>query len=252
MPLHINYMESKNRRDGELGAANAGRHIRTRLEHFTWAWFSTNMATGSLAVLLYQTPYKFNGLLTIGKVVFIIDLLLFCTFCLAIASRFTFRPNALAKSFQHPTESFYFGTFWVSIALILENVSQYAYPYCGPWLVKTLEVCFWCYGAASLLVATLQYYTLFVTQKLDLASMVPAWTLPIYPLLLAGPLAGVILEHQPPIAGVPIWIGGLLFQGLGWIVTIFLSAMWTIRLLTNELPDPSMRPGMYIAVGPTD
>jgi tellurite resistance protein TehA-like permease len=89
------------------------------------------------------------------------------------------------------------------------------------------------------------------TQCLQISAMVPAWTLPIYPLLLAGPLAGVILEHQPSSAWVLIWIGGVLIQGLRWMVTTFLYVMWVIRLLHDELPAPSMRPSMYIAVRPT-
>ena len=228
----------------------AGR-LDWRMTHFTWAWFSTNMATGSMAVLLYQTPHKFRGLITIGKVVFLIDLVLFCAFSLMIAIRFTLRPKAFPKSLHDPVESFFFGTFWVSISLLLQNISQYGYPYCGPWLVKALEVCFWCYCAAILMVAIFQYYTLFVTENLQISSMVPAWILPIYPLLVAGPLAGGLLEHQPIIAGISIWVAGVTCQGSGWMVATFMYVLWTFRLLSYDLPAPSMRPGMYIAVGPT-
>ncbi len=244
-------MELQNSESGEKDVPKSRRRIQKRLKHFTWAWFSTNMATGSLAVVLYQTPHKFHGLLTIGKVVFLTDLVLFCVFCVMMAIRFTLVPKALPKSLHHPTESFYFGTFWVSIALILVNISQYASPYCGPWLVKALEVCFWCYVAAILLVAVFQYYVLFVTESLLIHAMMPAWTLPIYPLLVTGPLAGTLLDHQPPSAGISIWVGGVACQGLGWMVATFLYVMWTLRLLSDEMPAPPMRPGMYIAVGPT-
>lgn len=88
-------------------------------------------------------------------------------------------------------------------------------------------------------------------QNLPLSAMTPSWILPIYPLLVTGPLAGTLLQHQPSWAASRIWVAGVLGQGLGWIVTIFLYVLWTIRLLHNDLPDPSHRPGMYIAVGPT-
>lgn len=225
--------------------------LRGRLENVTWAWFSVTMSTGSLAVVLFQTPYKFHGLLTIGKVVFIIDLFFFCAISTFLAIRFLSRPNALADSLRNQSESFYFGTFFVSVALILENITQYASPSSGEWLVKTLEVLFWCYFASILLASVLHYETLFFSQNLRISDMTPTWILPIYPLLVTGPLAGVLVEHQPPGAASQIWVGGVLAQGLGWMVTTFLYAVWTIRLLCDDLPAPSSRPGMYIAVGPT-
>ncbi|KAK5262892.1 hypothetical protein LTR96_011649 [Exophiala xenobiotica] len=81
--------------------------------------------------------------------------------------------------------------------------------------------------------------------------MTPAWILPMYPIIVAGPLAGVLLQHQGPGAGIPIFVAGVTFQGLGWMVTVFLYAIWVIRLFSTDLPVPSLRPGMYVAVGPT-
>src|ERR1700761_1756455 len=62
--------------------------LRDRLKHFTWAWFGMTMATGSLGVVLSITPNQFNGLFTIGKIVFLFDLVLFCTFFALIVTRF--------------------------------------------------------------------------------------------------------------------------------------------------------------------
>jgi C4-dicarboxylate transporter/malic acid transport protein len=225
--------------------------LRQRLEHFTWTWFSATMATGSLAVVLYQTPNQFYCLFTIGKIVYILNLVLFISFSVLITLRFIFVPRALLKSFHHPIESFFFGTFWVSIGLILQGANIYGLPSCGPWLIHALEVCFWLYGGLVMLVAVLEYHTLFITERLQISQMVPAWILPIYPLLVAGPLAGLLVSDQPPRAALRIWVGGVMFQGLGWMVATFMYAIWTLRLMSADLPAPSMRPGAYIAVGPT-
>ena len=63
-------------------ASSEERHvtIRERLSHFTWAWFEITMSTGALAILLTYQPFTFPGLQTIGKIVFILDLVLFLTF----------------------------------------------------------------------------------------------------------------------------------------------------------------------------
>jgi C4-dicarboxylate transporter/malic acid transport protein len=233
------------------GSHHQRASLRQRFEHFTWAWFSTTMATGSLAVVLNQTPNQFYGLFTIGKIVYILDVFLFVAFSVLITLRFILLPRALPKSFHHPTEAFFFGTFWVSISLILQGAHIYGIPSCGPWLIKALEVCFWLYGGLIMLVAVFEYHTLFITERLQISQMVPAWILPIYPLLVAGPLASVLISDQPSRAALPIWIGGVVFQGLGWMVATFMYAIWTVRLMCADLPMPSMRPGAYIAVGPT-
>ena len=218
---------------------------------FTWQWFASTMATGSIAVVLFQTPYRFPGLLTIGKIVFLIDIISFLIICAAITTRFVLGPRALKESLYDSKEAFFFGAFWVSVALILQNISQYGTPKCGPWLVKALEVSFWLYFVCIVVVAVGQYHALFIHRNLNIEKMTPMWLLPIYPLLVTGPLAAVIVQSQPPDRASPIWVCGVASQGLGWMVTVFMYAMFALRLLTEDIPAPPLRPGMYIAVGPT-
>lgn len=47
---------------------------KDRILHFTWPWFSCTMSTGAIAVLLSNQPFTFNGLRTIGKIFYILDL----------------------------------------------------------------------------------------------------------------------------------------------------------------------------------
>ncbi|OAL37247.1 hypothetical protein AYO20_03423 [Fonsecaea nubica] len=226
--------------------------ITNRLNHFTWAWFAATMATGSLANVIYQTPYKFQGLVTVGKVIFIIDLIMFVSFTALMARRFIVAQGSLRHSFVHPGEAFFVGTFWVSVCLIIQGANSYGhYAGCGEWLDTAIKICFWVYCGLTLVFAILQYDLLFVTQRIGIQEMSPAWILPMYPLIVAGPLAGVILQNQPPRAGIPMFVAGVTFQGLGWMVSVFLYTIWVIRLFSADLPVPSQRPGMYVAVGPT-
>lgn len=148
--------------------------IKERLVHFTWAWFDCTMSTGALASLLGQQLNTFPGLKTISKVVFVINIVLFVTFCILITVRFILNPQALTKLLHHPFKSFYFGAYWVSLALILYNTQQYGVPSCGPWLVKALEVCYWIYASCALLVAVFQYHIIFDEEKLPVFEAMPA------------------------------------------------------------------------------
>lgn len=113
-----------------------------------------------------------------------------------------------------------------------------------------MEIMFWVYAACALLVSIFQYHIIFDVERLPVHDMMPAWILPIYPVIILGPLASAILKTQPSSAGTPILIGAIAFQGLGWIFGILIYSLYITRLTGNEIPDESKRPGMYIAVGP--
>ncbi|KAH9861682.1 hypothetical protein J1614_011435 [Plenodomus biglobosus] len=223
---------------------------KKRLDHFTWSWFECTMSTGALATLLGQQPYSFTGLKTIGKLVFIVDIILFLLFCACITYRFVHNRGSLQLSLHHPYESFFFGSFFVSIALIMYCIELYGVPACGPWLIKTLEVLFWAYAAAVMLVAVFQYHVIFDMRQLPVTDAMPAWILPVYPFLILGVLGSTLLKSQPVEAGFPIFIGSVTFQGLGWTVAFTMLSIYVTRLVNSELPEPPKRPGMYVAVGP--
>lgn len=55
-----------------------------------------------------------------------------------------------------------------SAATIFITVCQYGIPRAGPWLVNTMEVLFWIYISASVLISAFLYLTLWSTQYVTL------------------------------------------------------------------------------------
>lgn len=137
------------------------------------------MSTGALAVVLGKTPNTFPGLHTIGKVVFIFDILLFLLFNGLMITRFILVPRKLPASLHHPVEGLFFGTYWVSVALILNCTFIYGNPETGEWLTKGLEVAFWMYCAAAFIVGIAQYSMFFRLERLSVTDAVPAWIFPV-------------------------------------------------------------------------
>lgn len=208
------------------------------------------MSTGGIALVIASTPHRFSGLTTIGTIVFIFDLVLFILITLGISTRFILFRGTLYKSLRHPTESLFFPCFWLSIATIISNIQNYGVEKSGPWLPVALRVLFWLYSSLTFLVAVAQYHILFTEKRLTATSMTPSWILPVFPAMLAGTIASAIASHQPAYHALPIIVGGLAFQGLGFMVSCFMYAIYIGRLITAGLPIPAMRPGMFIAVGP--
>ncbi|KAJ4033526.1 hypothetical protein NW756_013797 [Fusarium oxysporum] len=232
---------------------NAPRPLRLkdRVVRITWSWFPCTMSTGGLVNLLNEQPYTFTGLKIIGKIFFILNIILFLTFTALIIARFTMKPRAFSTSLHHPSESFFFGAFWVSIALILTGAQSYGGPETGPWFTTAMRVVFWIYYACEMVVAVTQYHIIFETERLDISEALPGWILPAYPFLVTGMLAAKVAGSQPQWSAVQIIVAGLMGQGLGWMLALFIYAVYLSRLIQHKLPDASKRPGMFIAVGPT-
>lgn len=167
-----------------------------------------------------------------------------------MVTRFILVPRKLLASLHHPVEGLFCGTYFVSVALILNCTHIYGNGKTGAWLAKALEVCFWIYCAIAFIVGVVQYSLFFRLERLNVTNAVPAWIFPVYPLLVVGTLAGTILPAQPEQASWEIFVGGVILQGLAWVVSFLMYGIYMQRLMTSALPHPTVRPGMYVSVGP--
>lgn len=258
-PKHAKDMKDDNWEEGHTRAGDQRLRsdeslsrvsFQERIKHLTWAWFTLTMSTGGIALLLHGTPHRFTGLDVIGKIFFILLLIMFIGLVLGLFVRFTATPSALRSSLMHPTESLFFPCSLLTVATILSNAAAYGLPATGPWLAVTLRVCFWMYAAVSALSAIIQFFVLFNGAHLPVRSMSPAWILPIFPAMLTGTLASSIMPSQSPEHRMSMLVAGVTYQGLGWIVATLAYPLYFGRLMEEGLPDPAMRPGMFIAVGP--
>jgi tellurite resistance protein TehA-like permease len=123
-------------------------------------------------------------------------------------------PRRFLASLHHPVEGLFFGSYWVSVSLILNATQGYGVPSCGPWLVRALLVTFWLYCGIVLVVGVGQYFVLFQEERLKITDAVPAWIFPIYPLLVIGPMAGQMIPSQSTTNGRDMWLGAVMLQGL--------------------------------------
>ncbi|KAJ4414571.1 hypothetical protein N0V85_003091 [Neurospora sp. IMI 360204] len=229
-------------------------HLRERLKHFTWAWYTLCMSTGGLSLLIAAQPHSFPGLRQIGMAVYIINLIIFVLLTSLQVTRFLLHPGTFKASLTHPREGFFFPTFFLSIATIITSTHKYGTPVGGEPsvdLVWVLHIAFWIYLVLATAVAVGQYSFLFSQKRsFSLSTMMPTWILPIFPIMLSGTIAAVISGSQPAHRSIVVICAGLTCQGLGVAVAFMMYAHMVGRLMSVGLPDREHRPGLFMCVGP--
>ncbi|CAM1505880.1 Fc.00g115170.m01.CDS01 [Cosmosporella sp. VM-42] len=224
--------------------------LRQRLSHFTWAWFTLPMSCGGIALLIHVQPHQFQGLRTIGMVVYAINVVIFTLCCLAMLLRFLLDPSMALKSVTHPREGFFFPTFFLAIATLITSTQRYAIPKDDSSFIWATQTVFWAYLIFTLILAVAQYIFLFAAHSFGLQTMMPSWILPIFPVMLTGTVSSVILETQHNIDSLPLIVAGLTCQGLGFSVAMMMYAHMVGRLMQSGLPNREHRTGLFMCVGP--
>jgi C4-dicarboxylate transporter/malic acid transport protein len=224
--------------------------LSDRICQVTWGWYSISMATGGIAVLLSSTPHQFPGLQTIGKIVYILNLVLFLCISACLIIRFLTKCSALKESFQEPNESHFMGACLLALATIILGAENYGAEECDPWLQVALRIVFWIYAGLSTIQAIWHNWYLYHIRMASRQPFALIRLLPSFPAMLAGTIASVLASHQPRHHALPILIGGTTFQGFGFIMSLFIYSEYFYRLNKDGLPKASDRPEMFIAVGP--
>jgi tellurite resistance protein TehA-like permease len=80
--------------------------------------------------------------------------------------------------------------------------------------------------------------------------MTPIWIFPAYPLLLCAPFASNLIDSLPGadeaarINATAICLGAVTLQGTGFFVSLNIYGAFIYRLMTQKLPQDTLKPGM--------
>ncbi|KAK7887697.1 hypothetical protein LTR67_009600 [Exophiala xenobiotica] len=234
--------------------AEKPKHLswKQRMQHVTWAWFTLTMATGGIANVVHDVPYRFHGLYTIGIIFFLMNIVFYIIIWAMIITRFALYPWTFKASFTHPTESLFVPAFAVSFGTILINIVEYGTGNVGAWLNHTVLVLFWIDCGVAIALSITIYLILWSTLTFTIARMTPIWIFPAYPLLIIGPhaanLSAKVISLQHAICVI---IAGFTIQGIGFLVSLTIYSAFVYRLMTQKLPPEPLRPGMFVSVGPS-
>lgn len=224
--------------------------FRDRICRVSWGWFSVSMSTGSIGALLYNTPYQFNGILTIGKIFFILDIVIYLSIWSSLITRFYTHRHAFRATLVDPEEAYLIPTAALGFATILFGIELYGVPNCGGWLIYVQLVLFWIYVVIAICLAVVLNWHLYHTRMATRQPFCLVRLLPSFPAMLAGTTASILAKEQPAHFSIPMLIGGTTLQGFGFMISLFILAEYFWNLHYDGLPPMRRRPQMFIAIGP--
>lgn len=82
---------------------------RRIVRNFTPSWFSVNMGTGIVSVLLHNLPYNAEWVQDISIAFFILNIGLFAAFTVISLLRYLLYPEIWGVMIKHPTQSLFLG-----------------------------------------------------------------------------------------------------------------------------------------------
>ena len=112
------------------------RGWRRIVRNFTPSWFSINMGTGIVSILLHNLPYNGEWLYWISVLLFALNVLLFAIFLFISILRYTLYPNIWVAMIRHPVQGLFLGTFPMGFATIVNMIVFVCVPAWGDPFVR--------------------------------------------------------------------------------------------------------------------
>ncbi|KAL2383201.1 hypothetical protein RJZ90_002775 [Blastomyces dermatitidis] len=103
--------------------AKNDRGWRKIVRNFTPSWFTVNMGTGIVSILLFNLPYNGTWLYWISVGIFGLNTVLFTIFLAISILRYALWPGIWRVMLQHPVQSLFIGTFPMGFSTVVSMIA---------------------------------------------------------------------------------------------------------------------------------
>ncbi len=223
-------------------------HPRELLRQFTPNWFTVNMGTGIVFLMLAQFPYPVPGIKAAAHVLFWMDAVLFSFFLLLFAARWLFFFDDALPLLRHPVQSMFLGALPMAlIPLVNGLVAFHAHSALAVALASRL---WWVDVGLSLISSWLVPWQQFMTQEHALERMTGVWLLPVVPAEVAASSGGILALHLPPAAAQTVVIAGYCLWGISVPIALGILTVLYLRLALHKLPPKELGVSTWLSLGP--
>lgn len=226
------------------------RELRRIVLHFTPSWFSINMGTGIVSILLHELPYQFKGLGIISNIIFGLNVLLFLLFLSVTLARYTIWPRMILIMLFHPGQSLFLGTFAMGLATIVNMCALSASPAWGPGFTTFTWVLWWIDAVVSLVICIGLPFLQFTRHKQSIDQITGVWLLPVVSTVVAAASGGIVAPLlQPSHARLTLIVSWILL-GMGLSLAFFLMVLYYLRLAVYKIPPAALIVSAFLPLGP--
>ena len=224
--------------------------LGTAVINFTPSWFSVNMGTGILSILLHTAPHKFYGMDGIAAAVYLINCGLFAVFLGLSVARYILYPFVIRRLMKHSAQSMFLGTIPMGLATIINATVLIAVPRYGAWARVVAETLWWIDVVLSVMTSFGVPFLMFQLHNLSLEKMTGAWLLPVVPTVVAAASGGLLATVLQSEHAVTVIVVSYILWGIGMGTSFLIMALYFHRLTIHHLPDAEVVVSAFLPLGP--
>lgn len=223
-------------------------HPRELVRQFTPNWFTINMGTGILYLMLAQFPYPIPGLDTVAETLWWVNIGLFALFSLLFIGRCVFFTQGAHALLRHPVQSMFLGAIPMALATLINGLLAFGVAHWGDRAIAIAQVLWWVDAGLAAGIGWLVPYYMFTVHEHSVEHMTPVWLLPIVAAEVAAASGGLLAPHLGANAGAVLYVSYALWAlsvplAMGVLVILFL------RLTLHKLPPRDMAVSSWLALG---
>ena len=229
-------------------SAVPGGDPRQIVRQFTPNWFTANMGTGILALMLALFPYGHWGQQDLAKALWSINSFFFALFSLLFLSRAVFYFRDFRRLFDHPLQSLFIGAIPMGFATIING-----FFIIWPLSTASLAVAtaFWWVDVFLALISVLLVpYFMFTSHQHSMERMTAAWLLPIVPPEVAAASGGLLAPHLAVGAAENVIYMSYILWSISVLLAMGILAILLLRLTLHKLPHQDMAVSSWLTLGP--
>jgi C4-dicarboxylate transporter/malic acid transport protein len=222
-------------------------HPKELVRQFTPNWFTMNMGTGILSLLINVFPYPFAGQHALATGLWWFDVGLFCVFAPLFITRLTVFHTTIGPLLDHPVQSMFLGAIPMALVPIINGLPAFSglhHPY------ALAHALWWVDAALAVVTGLLVPFRMFTRQQHKLEGMTAIWLLPIVACEVTASSGGFLAPHLPAEAArLMLGVSGVLWSlsvplAMGILVILFL------RMACHSLPPREMAVSAWLTLGP--
>jgi C4-dicarboxylate transporter/malic acid transport protein len=216
------------------------------IKQFTPNWFTMNMGTGILSLMLAAFPYHITGLRPIAESLWIINIILFIIFSILFTLRFVFYFQSAKKLLGHPVQSMFLGAIPMGLITIVNGFLVFPNQN-----MTNIALNLWYFDAfISIVVGLLVPFYMFTNHKHSIEEMTAIWLLPIVPAEVAAASAGFLVPHLTTAIGKYVIILGYALWAFSVPLAFGILVILFLRLAWHKLPHRDMAVSTWLTLGP--